>query len=90
MLAERYDNAEVQLDRRFAQEGMPGWLVRYSWQPDGSEHTFEQVMALIVVDLEQGAVVQFDASKIRPLAEDHLPLVQAMLRSVRPFKDSND
>lgn len=87
MLADRHGNAEVQLDRRFAQEGMPAWLVRYSWQPDGAEHAFEQVMALIVVDLEQGAVVQFDASTITPLADEHLPLVQAMLGSVRPFKD---
>jgi hypothetical protein len=90
LLAARDDNAEVHLDRRFAQEGMPAWLVRYSRQPDGAAHAFEQVMALIVVALDQGAVVQFDATTIGPLAEDHLPLVQAMLSSVRPFKHSDD
>lgn len=84
-LRERHPDLEVVRELRFAQEGLPAWLLRYRWVDAEREATFEQVMALIVTDQGQGDVVQVDAVTIAPLAEDHLPVIEAILRSVRPL-----
>ncbi len=87
-LRQRHPDLEVVRELRFAQEGMPAWLLRYRWRDDERGATFEQVLALVVTDLEHGDVVHLDAATIAPLADDHLPVVQAILSTIRPLVSS--
>ena len=86
-LRARHPDLEVLRELRFAQEGMPAWLLRYRWSDQARDATFEQVMVLVVSDLEQGSVVHIDATTISPLAEEHLPVIQAIVSTIRPLTE---
>lgn len=88
-LRRRHPDLEVVRELRFAQEGMPAWLLRYRWSDRSRDATFEQVMVLVVSDLEQGSVVHLDATTISPLAEEHLPVIQAIVSSIRPLSEAS-
>lgn len=89
----RHPDAEVLTVRRFAQHGCPACVFRLRWTPAAPPpgaarvDTFEQLLVLVVTDPEQGRLVQLDATTIAPLAEQHLPLLQAILETVRPLAD---
>lgn len=95
-LATRQPDAEVLAVRRFAHQGLPACVFRVRWTPDapppGADRidTFEQLIVLIVLDPEQGRLVQVDATTIQPLADDHLPLLQAIAETIRPLQQPED
>lgn len=90
----RHPDAEVLAVRRFVQQGRPACVFRLRWNPASPPpgvtriDTFEQLLMLLIVDPEQGRLVQFDGTTIAPLAEQDLPLLQAILETARPLADA--
>lgn len=95
-LSARQPDTEVVVVRRFAHHGLPACVFRLRWTPDapppGADRidTFEQLLVLIVLDPEQGRLIQIDATTIEPLAEAHLPLLHAIAETVRPLPQTDD
>lgn len=95
-LGARHPDAEVAEPRRFAHHGRPACVFRLRWRPSspppGADRidTFEQLLVLVVLEPDEGRLLQLDATTIAPLAETHLPLLQAIIETVRPLPTSAD
>lgn len=95
-MTRRLPNSEVLAVRRFAQQGLPACVFRVRWRPDspppGAERidTIEQLTVLVVTDPDTGRLLQLDATTIAPLADEHLPLLQAIVETTRPMTPDGD
>lgn len=81
-LASRHPDLKILRQQKFMQEHMPAWFIRYQWSHDSVPHSFEQVTALIVTNLDHGSVVQVDGSTIAPLAQEYMPLFADIVNSI--------
>ncbi|MCH8505255.1 MAG: hypothetical protein LAT50_13130 [Ectothiorhodospiraceae bacterium] len=87
-LSKRHPGTEVLRETRFAQAGMPAWLVHFRWLVDAKKQVLEQVMVLMVTDIASGKAVQIDGSMLASNASRDLPVFKAILQSLKPVPEA--
>lgn len=91
----RHPDAEIVTVRRFVHHQLPACLLRLRWTPGtpppGADRvdTFEQLVVLVVTDPERGRLVQLDATTTAAHADEELPLLQAMIETLRPVAEAD-